>query len=352
MYSGSEQQRERALHLKSFLASLDENFRQYMNSKPYLLLSEHAHLVSVWLQKHPLFCGVESTVPCTPFISYEGISSLRPVLSDTSLSRCDLKSCVTLENLGADMKRDIVCFATTPLSCISLKDFVGSEPAVTQGDEKTGGTRAREQLPFDLTGHPLAQTPVAQRLLERLGRDVSGFAESYNSLDVPKILYLLSKDIQFLRNGDNSSHEHTRLEDASKLLDQLVKSLDELLAKDSKLLEETIILIEQDVNQVFSTSPPDQQESSMEIDASEDQCLRLRHVLRRYGGQSALISFNFMTTALLSSSRENDVIAINPFVSKNQLASLFDTVAVVLLYASRIQQTNRAGSRQLASETK
>ena len=324
IYSGNERQKEQTLLLRSFLTTVEERFKQYAQSARRKVVIDHTHYVASRMQSHPLFSGVESVVRCEKFFDFGAIQSLRPKISNSNRDVAVLKECKWIGG------KDTSFFATRPLDTVTLENYVGNEPAVKPENGDTAkwgklGRRAEEALPFDLWDHPLASVPVARRLLQRLEKDVQGFAAEYNTLEVPKVLGLLSADLDKLQVGKADIQQY---ESVVTILEKLVASLDAIIASDSIFVESLIVDIRKDANSISLSG--------------DDVKTRTHFILRRFAGQQSRISFNYLTADILSSNFHDDVLSINPHLPRELLDDLFDMVASVLFYASRVQQANRA----------
>ncbi len=93
--------------------------------------------------------------------------SILPIPSDTALDTLQFFP-LTLDDgtvvLGVD---DVAQFAGIPLTCLDLASLVGTH---------TRTALPRGTLPFDLSTHAAASTPIAADMLARLAEDVAGYA--------------------------------------------------------------------------------------------------------------------------------------------------------------------------------
>jgi hypothetical protein len=126
------------------------------------------------------------------------------------------------ESLALSLE-DLTAFSTQPLSVIGLQHFVAVNP------EEAPPTCANE-LPFDVSHHPVAQSLVAKDMLARVDKDVKRYAEQMRHQSVPFIKGLSESEIEALAVSPNQAGG------VIQLLDTLIGSLEALCQKVCLLL--------------------------------------------------------------------------------------------------------------------
>ncbi|OQR84514.1 hypothetical protein ACHHYP_13291 [Achlya hypogyna] len=172
-------------------------------------------------------------------------------------------------------------------------------------------------LPFDLRGHPAAQSVVAKDLLQRLEEDVKNHAAATNTALEPYF-------VGVSRDGFDAAHCLARL-------DELVSVCQGQRVKDEAFVLTTIATLEERVNIVHV----------LPGDTAAVQLAKGRFLLARFAGQHARIDFAYLASTLASSSMAEDVRRKNPFFDLVQLPVVEQLLQVVLFVANRVSHLNR-----------
>jgi hypothetical protein len=128
--------------------------------------------------------------------------------SSSTATQCDDIPSLSLE--------DLMAFAAQPLSVIGLHQFVAVD-----ADEAL----CANELPFDVSHHPVAQSLVAKDMLARVDKDVKRYADQMRHQSVPYIIGLSEADIEALALHPNLAGG------VLLLLDNLIASLEALCQK-------------------------------------------------------------------------------------------------------------------------
>jgi len=156
--------------------------------------------------------------------------------------------------------------------------------------------------------------------------DIACWATVANAKASPKIKGLLDPLLgEFLGGHDGAVQEGVRTVKA------ITAQLEEIRQRDARMVGSSIALLETAANFVDT--------------ASETGPLRRKqkyiYLLRRLSGQEPHIRPQTLFSALLSSRAEEDLMALNPFLSQETLKLLLSLVPIVLLRSNRMAMINR-----------
>eukprot|EP01012_Entosiphon_sulcatum_P024255 TRINITY_DN29428_c0_g1_i1.p1 TRINITY_DN29428_c0_g1~~TRINITY_DN29428_c0_g1_i1.p1 ORF type:complete len:4234 (+),score=586.19 TRINITY_DN29428_c0_g1_i1:35-12736(+) len=299
---------------KRFLDTVDTQFRA---SLPHIAPLQLALQASVERREVP----AASTVPV---LSAPALGAKwRPKPSDTS---CSLRSISAFEFGSATpgdsplalKAKDLHAFATAPLAVVDFSKYV---------DWHAISESVSEELPFSgVRNHPLAQTVVAQDMLNRIAVDMRNYASKANNGKTPHLKFLAPIDVETLVD-DPASPE---VANAQALLRDLEQELLGLQDSDAKFVEKAIAFALEKANHV----------GPAESGAASDDFVRTRFLLRRYFKHHAFITLDWLTAALLSSSAEVDLRVMNPFLEGTD--ELLRVILSVLLHCNRYHHANQA----------
>ncbi|CAH0482965.1 unnamed protein product [Peronospora belbahrii] len=201
-----------------------------------------------------------------------------------------------------------------PLEAIDVNQFI------TYCDPEA---EVKATLPFDLSKHPVAQTAAARDLLKRLGDDIAINAQAVNK----------SKDA-FITGVTPMSlltpEELTSSRSTVASLHKLIHTCEDMRTCDRKIVEEEIAMLEMRLNEIHVGVY-----ESPEVVVDAD-----RFAMQRCVGIYPRVSFDFLTSLLVSSSFEADLKARNPFVV-DVTESIMEKMLQVLFLCSRIMHINR-----------
>lgn len=205
-----------------------------------------------------------------------------------------------------------------PLNSMDVKKFI----TFCDPDAKVTAS-----LPFDLSGHPAAQTVAAKDLLKRLGDDISINAKCVNESKDAFITGVTPVEIS-LSSGSAVNNLH-----------ELIQSCEQLRSNDRGVVEKQILLIEQVVN-----------ETATATDEREQVAIN-RFVMQRRIGVYPRVTFDFLTSLMASTSFEDDLKTRNPYI-KSIPEDMTERILAVLFLCNRIVHINRTiqSARALLSQ--
>jgi len=249
-------------------------------------------------------------------------------------------------------------FTGTPTEALSvLREHMQMVDASMSEGSST--KQLMDELPFDLTRHPMAQSVVAKSMLKRVGDDMRGSAETMRRPGrlVPRLPYLSDEMIAELRvdievierraaqaasmllaaqqstapppltrhhsglpmplTRQISTAGSSMLQDALSQLIALLAALEQLKAKETASIASAL-------RQLVTTANSSSEEARGTADG-------LRFELLRFAGQNITVWFELVAAALLSSQAEKDIIHLNAFISTDATRGILDGVAAIEL---------------------
>lgn len=257
-------------------------------------------------------------------------------------------------------------FAETPLGGLQLEGYLRHVTRAENGLPPVTG-----RLPFDVTAHPQAQSPVAVAMLDRMETDSAEYAQQVNTKVTPQLKGFDLHSIQTMLSPSGQQHQGRGSEEGQRILEEnlerlgrLQTALQRLREEDLRFLQLAIPLIVEKANNLLpppssSSSPSsaaagiggsrgtrcDGMEGPTDDDEKGEHGSRIAFRLRRLCGQESWIGFDYVIGSLLSSQAEHDLCKLNPFLSARDVQEILELTAVTLLHANRIGQLNRCISR-------
>lgn len=211
-----------------------------------------------------------------------------------------------------------------------------------QEDLKEG--TALTSLPFDLSRHPLAQSLIAQGMLDRLKNDFKLYA-SQHADDSPsgtthRGLSCLSQErIEIILNHSDSASVTTAFREADSALKEAISGLHQMRSEDQKRVSGLTQSILRLANQDHCRNAHPSQESGAAtgvmpqahpLDLGKEQKC---HRLMRYHRDRGPLRVDWLCGGLLSTQLEEEVTSENPF--HGSLTRLRSQIALLMLLSNR-----------------
>lgn len=213
--------------------------------------------------------------------------------------------------------QEVVAFSSRPLSVINLDKYVvqmESPPALLQ------------DLPFDVRGHPMAQTIVARDMIKRIREDVGAYAKQQTRSKEARIVQLLDNDItKYLTDSSSRAALSGVVDRVSLLIDDLTK----LQQADAEFVERAVTMLQHYANVVKFT----QESSNADID-------KHLFLLKRFGDQTCTLDINFLASVLISNNAKEYLLEFNPFLENTD--EILTGLGCVMFRTNRISHANRA----------
>lgn len=247
-----------------------------------------------------------------------------PRITDYSRSEfyLDVQVCRTVEIPLIQLKS----FCSKPLALIKLDSFV----QYLSRAECRLPVVSRE-MPFDLTGDRASKTHCSVKTMQRIYSDVQKYADKTNSEKVPTLVGFSFTDIEALHDDKG------RLHSARKQLGQLVKILHSCMQFDRQSLKN---LMKRALAICNSDERSDDRNAGI-----HHECQFMRYRLGQASDREPVAWFDLLVASILSTSSEQDIMAMNPFLSNSAYKTVTHLTVVAMLTAIRIGQTHRALSR-------
>ena len=221
---------------------------------------------------------------------------------------------------------DLKSFSNLPLSVIDLSQYV----TMTTRQQRSAPA-VPENMPFDLSEHPIARNNMSRATLDRLKDDAYDYAEASNKGTEAELLQFLEDNTRHYVQNPNSPETHQAIEQVKRLLAALM----DLQQKDTVYTGQLINHILRTVNGVVSSDPP--------AKMGDEEGMRAKYAfsLARYSGQETTLWFEFLVGVLASDSAERQIKELSPLLSPVTIRRAMDLIVDVLLHANRIGQTRR-----------
>jgi hypothetical protein len=204
---------------------------------------------------------------------------------------------------------DLLQFATQPLSCLPLPQFVS--------DPLPSNLLVSMKMPFDVSKHPDAQVFVAKQMLDRLEEDLKNHENILNGkknvslrVDVSDFKLPIEEKMEFLQ----------KIEVAAKFQRE----------KDLHFVQNSFSLIRKLSNALPLVQGAENEHSSL-----------LHHLLSRCSGEESWIALEYVIAALVSTKAEEDILKVNPFLSSSVASEILMLMSISLCHANRLGHLNR-----------
>jgi hypothetical protein len=172
--------------------------------------------------------------------------------------------------------------------------------------------------------------------LNRFKDDVKAYATQANTTKSVKISHLSDYEINLFFKGDSKAEEI--LNKALIEVKKLIKKLNNLKMDDTQMIQETLPMLEEAANFV-ALENISQGNGLKNVTTSEIE--KTRFLLTRSAGQKASVWVEFLFGILVSSKGEEDLLRLNPYLSKETIAMIMNLVSICMLRANRLGHTNR-----------
>jgi len=206
-----------------------------------------------------------------------------------------------------------------PLAGLGLDQFVTSA-AIAESE------RVSLSMPFDVSAHPEAHTPVAVQMTARLHADLKNYEDQLNA----KVRTRLTVD---LRSNDVS------VVDKLALLKDLEARALVQRADDLRYVQAAFSLLNTCGNYIPQGEGVDTQLAVASSTTSLD------FSLSRYAGQETWLLVDYIVGALTSTEAVTDLSKVNPFLDVTHSQEILTLAALAIARATRIGQVNRVLSQ-------
>eukprot|EP00949_MAST-11_sp_MAST-11-sp1_P002253 g2253.t1 len=256
----------------------------------------------------------------------QGKTAMRVPATITNYANDDLVIAPVEMGAATFTDADVAAFVGKPLSAfVDFSDFLEHISA-------SGGS-VPQKPPFDLSGHPDAETNIARQTAARIEADCKIYADKANSKKVA-VLAGITPDLlqEYGRQQENAGDEGSSIQasfaDAAltklRYLRQVIESA---LDKDTKRMRSATEHILRVANTVSMSA------------AGGSRQDKLEHTLLQLSGIYPSIDMEQLISSLISTSSQADVSSFNPYLSNFE--SLRKATAGVVLLANRISQLRR-----------
>ena len=243
-----------------------------------------------------------------------------PRISDYSQSTfsLDIQNCAAVNIPMAQIQ----AFASKPLAPIKLETFVVYLNRGQLRKPNVSGT-----VPFDLSASKAARTHCSEATSQRISTDISKYAHGANNETTPTLIGFSPADIDSLHSNPAS------LKKAISQLGNLIKSLNGLMEFDRMSLGNLMARA-----LAIATSA----ERSDQPGTLPEECNFLRFRLGQISEREPTVWFELMVASILSSTAEQDIRSLNPYLSSAAYKTVNSLTVVAMLASIRIGQSHRA----------
>jgi hypothetical protein len=218
---------------------------------------------------------------------------------------------------------DFTAFMTQPLS-----SFVDFSEYITSVNKESGSVP--NAPPFDLSGHPDAETVNAKATMTRITDDCEYYAEKENNAKATVCVGITPRLMQAYESRQDAAGGPSKevspafAGQAKGRLASLKSTLQDALRSESERLNAATAHMLSEANNVPGTS--------------EDA---LRFKLLQKARLQAAVTLPHLVACLVSTQAIPDIRALNPFISERQVNKLLNATAGVVLVANRVSQLQR-----------
>ena len=227
-------------------------------------------------------------------------------------------------------QREIDELSSVPLAPLPLEKFVIREQTSNVTAEVLNG----QILPFEISFHPRAATPVAREMLSRLTSDWRQYVKAAAKRQLARLVCLPGPTLDLLAGSHVASEAPRALERLSELRRALVEiaMLDETYVRSA--VEAALAYANGDL-----TSRSDDGDGR-DGDASYSREL-LAHRLCVAGGREPKMWLELLIQLFTSSTPEETLKQLNPWLSDADAAKVVDLTGTLLLKCNRVSQARR-----------
>jgi len=281
-----------------------------------------------------------------------------PSIQDYSLAQRELFRGVetgSVEKEGAILARDVSILSKMP-----LKGFISYVKPRTRSSQQLEPVSA--ELPFDISYHPSSATHVGQAILDRLRAECNSFAESENNRLTYCLGQLFESDVKQYVSSPECPELSTTVSQVGKLLDELRarQVADETYV--ASAISTVLTMVNSNGHQDVKVDPCELGTDPLErpLTSSTNPMKDYSPVsweaflCARHGGKEVQIRFEYLVAVLLSSRSVHDLQNINPFLTPDLIAAVFDLTVHIMFHVNRIGQVIRCidqGSKLLSMLT-
>jgi thiol-disulfide isomerase/thioredoxin len=220
---------------------------------------------------------------------------------------------------------ELRAFCLQPLQQVGLEDFIVFK-------KKDGEDVVASDLPFDVSRQRESKTPIAVDMIKRMGEDMAGFAKECSESEFPEFTHL-SKD---------SVEAYTKSFDAALSLGSAIKSLEALIAKLEFLASsdsEKMDCAASEIVRRCQTIRIDR-----DVAAKNEADAQFMFKLKRLARQRPIVDIAFVTSSVMCVHAYENLLRINPFLSRQEAETIIDITVELLLRTSRVIHANRTAS--------
>ena len=185
------------------------------------------------------------------------------------------------------------------------------------------------EIPFDVSRHDQACSEVAVKMMERLRKDVSLFADMQNGGLHARLPAMLQEQIDTIVSSPAAGCS------VVTQLYSLIRSLEDLRNHDYRHLNSSLPLVTSMANHVEIPDKARLARNDPQAVAAYSFCLR------RYSGGELKLWNEHLIGSILSDRHAEDLGKLNPYLTEETLNVVGDLLHAILLHANRIGQANR-----------
>eukprot|EP01050_Picozoa_sp_SAG11_P001055 SAG11_NODE_43_length_20795_cov_11.860456_3_plen_1106_part_00 len=212
-------------------------------------------------------------------------------------------------NIGV---RTIQAFASAPLQELGLHHFV------TQcSREEANLSPVPDLLPFNVDLHPHAKSHAATTMVRRLSEDVKHFAQVSNAMKENRLVKLLDEDLR----GIICQPKGPGRTEAADVVRELIRGLGQQLEKDRMYVDAAI----DHVLNIANCSAP-----------GSKQIEHLIFMLGQQSREESIISFEMLVALLMCSSGSDDLMQLNPCLTRESAQLVQSMTAAIMLVVNRL----------------
>lgn len=200
------------------------------------------------------------------------------------------------------------------------------------------------ELFFDISEHESAKPTPAAKVIQRFKDDMAYYANTSNSVDLVKLFDFFDDDI-FAYFSNASSTENLEFVDqkmtkALVMVKELLTRLNDTRDRDASMVKHTMQLLLNGANWVDIDAIDVQIEGDMDR-RHDTNIVKIKYLLSRHSGLNPKVWIEFLFASLLSSTGEDDILRLNPFLSRETLATLLNLACLTMLRTNRLGHINR-----------
>jgi len=244
-----------------------------------------------------------------------------PQVTDYSQEKflLDIQNCSAVNIPLAQLQ----AFASKPLAPIKLEKFI---LLLSRGQRRL--PMVSSALPFDISRERACKTHSSEASLQRITTDVRKYAEKENAETLPALIGFTPPDI------DSFHQSPATLSKAQSQLTLLMRSLFASMDFDRKSLSNLM-------HRALAIATSDERSDTPYANGAVGECNFLRFRLGQSGEKEPLAWFELLVASILSTSAEQDIRSLNPYLSATAYKTVTSLTVVAMLTSIRISHSHR-----------